>query len=93
MLFYVFLSKGKNLLMFNVQLCLTFERVSVMLKFWSLPLCRRVRLIVRLWITACIDILKHIALFIEQKLVIMLSAVTRLVMWGASGKQYFNNAI
>ncbi len=25
--------KGKHLLMFNVQLCLIFERVSVMLKF------------------------------------------------------------
>ncbi len=33
MLFYVFLSEGKHLLMFNVQLCLTFERVSVTLKF------------------------------------------------------------
>ncbi len=33
MLFYVFLSEGKHLLMFNVQLCLTFERVSVKLKF------------------------------------------------------------
>ncbi len=33
MLFYVFLSEGKHLLMFNVQLCLTFERVSVILKF------------------------------------------------------------
>jgi len=41
-LFYVFLSKAKQLLMFNVQLCLTFERVSIILKFWSLPLCRRV---------------------------------------------------
>ncbi len=37
MLFYVFFSEGKiNLLMFNIQLCLTFERVSVTLKF---PLC------------------------------------------------------
>ncbi len=26
----VLLSKGKHVLMFNVQLCLTFERVSVM---------------------------------------------------------------
>ncbi len=43
MLFYVFLSEGKHLLMFNVQLCLTFERVSVTLK---LPLCRRVELMV-----------------------------------------------
>ncbi len=33
MLFYVFLSEGKHLLMLNVQLCLTFERVSVTLKF------------------------------------------------------------
>ncbi len=33
MLFYVFLSEGKHLLMFNVQLCLTFGRVSVTLKF------------------------------------------------------------
>ncbi len=33
MQFYVFLSEGKDLLMFNVQLCLTFERVSVKLKF------------------------------------------------------------
>ncbi len=32
MLFYVFLSEGKHL-MFNVQLCMTYERVSVMLKF------------------------------------------------------------
>jgi len=32
-LFYVFLSKCKHLLIFNVQLCLTFERVSIMLKF------------------------------------------------------------
>ncbi len=39
MLFYVFLS----LLIFNVQLCLTFERVSDTLKF---PLCRRVELMV-----------------------------------------------
>jgi len=31
-LFYVSLSKGKHLLMFNVQLCLTFERV-ITLKF------------------------------------------------------------
>ncbi len=29
----MFLSEGKHLLMFNVQLCLTFERVSVTLKF------------------------------------------------------------
>ncbi len=29
MLFYVFLSEGKHLLMFNVQLCLIFESVSV----------------------------------------------------------------
>ncbi len=43
MLFYVFLSEGKHLLMFNVQLCLTFERVSVTLKF---SLCRRVELMV-----------------------------------------------
>ncbi len=33
MLFYVFLSEGKHLLMFNVQLCLIFERVPVTLKF------------------------------------------------------------
>ncbi len=33
MLLYVFLSEGKHLLMFNVLLCLTFERVSVTLKF------------------------------------------------------------
>ncbi len=39
MLFYMFLSEGKHLLMFNVQLCLTFERVSV-------TLCRRVVLMV-----------------------------------------------
>ncbi len=32
MLLYVFLSEGKHLLMFNVQLCLIFERVPVMLK-------------------------------------------------------------
>ncbi len=32
----MFLSEGNHLLMFNVQLCLTFERVSVTLKF---PLC------------------------------------------------------
>ncbi len=43
MLFYVFLSEGKHLLMFNIQLCLTFKRVSVTLKF---PLCRRVEFIV-----------------------------------------------
>ncbi len=41
MLFYVFLSEGKHLLMFNVQLCLTFESVSVMLNILSLPLKRR----------------------------------------------------
>ncbi len=29
MLFYVFLSEGKHLLMFNVQLCLIFERVRL----------------------------------------------------------------
>ncbi len=39
MLFYVFLSEGKHLLMFNVQICLTFERVSV-------TLCRRVEIMV-----------------------------------------------
>ncbi len=33
MLLCVFLSEGKHLLMFNVQLCLIFERVSVTLKF------------------------------------------------------------
>ncbi len=33
MLFYVFLSEGKHLLVFNVQLCLIFERVPVTLKF------------------------------------------------------------
>ncbi len=33
MLLFVFLNDGKHLLMFNVQLCLIFERVSVMLKF------------------------------------------------------------
>jgi len=32
-LFYVFLSKEKHLLMFNVQLCLTLERVYIMLRF------------------------------------------------------------
>ncbi len=37
MLFYVFLSEGKHLLMINIQL--TFERVSV-------TLCRRVELMV-----------------------------------------------
>ncbi len=40
--FCVFLSEVKHLLMFNVQLCLTSERVSVTLKF---SLCRRVELI------------------------------------------------
>ncbi len=44
MLFYVFLSEGKHLLMFNVQLCLTFERVSVTLKF---PLCSAIVIIVQ----------------------------------------------
>ncbi len=44
MLFYVFLSEGKHLLMFNVQLCLTFERVSVSLKF---PLCSAIFTIVQ----------------------------------------------
>ncbi len=44
MLFCVFLSEGKHLLMFNVQLCLTFERVSVMLKF---PLCSAIVTIVQ----------------------------------------------
>ncbi len=39
MLFYVFLGEWKHLLMFNAQLCLTFERVAVTLKF---TLCRRV---------------------------------------------------
>ncbi len=29
MIFYVFLSEGKHLLMFNVQLFLTFERVTL----------------------------------------------------------------
>ncbi len=33
MLLCVFLSEGKHLLMFNVQLCFIFERVSVTLKF------------------------------------------------------------
>ncbi len=45
MLFYVFLSEGNHLLMFNVQLCLIFERVSVTLKF---PLC-----------SACITIVQN----------------------------------
>ncbi len=48
MLFYVFLTEGKHLLMFNVQLCLIFERVSVSIAqsnsyHWvvhSLRLCR-----------------------------------------------------
>ncbi len=44
MLLYVFLSEGKHLLMFNVQLCLTFERVSVTLKF---PLCSAIVTIVQ----------------------------------------------
>ncbi len=44
MLFYVFLNEGKHLLMFNVQLCLIFERVSVMLKF---PLCSAIVTIVQ----------------------------------------------
>ncbi len=44
MLFYVFLSEGKHLLMFNVQLWLTFERVSVSLKF---PLCSAIFTIVQ----------------------------------------------
>ncbi len=39
MLFYEFLSEGKHLLMFNVQLYLSFERVSV-------TLCGRVELMV-----------------------------------------------
>ncbi len=51
----MFLSEGKHLLMFNVQLCLTFERVSVMLKFLSLPLCRRELL----WITACTNTMRN----------------------------------
>ncbi len=29
--YFVFLSEGNHLLIFNVQLCLTFERVSVIL--------------------------------------------------------------
>ncbi len=33
MLFYVFLSERKHLLIFNVQLYLLFERVPVILKF------------------------------------------------------------
>jgi len=44
MLFYVFLREGKHLLMFNVQLCLTFESVSVTLKF---PLCSAIVIIVQ----------------------------------------------
>ncbi len=40
------LSKGKHLLVFNVQLCLIFERVSVMLKFLLLSLFTRVELMV-----------------------------------------------
>ncbi len=49
MLFCVFLSEGKHLLMFNAQLCLTFERVSVTLKFplcSAIVMCRRVELMV-----------------------------------------------
>ncbi len=46
MLHEVLLSKGKHALMFNVWLCLTFERVSVMLKFLSLLLCRGEELMV-----------------------------------------------
>ncbi len=44
MLFYVFLSEGKHLLMFNIQLCLTFKRVSVTLMF---PLCSAIVTIVQ----------------------------------------------
>ncbi len=39
----MFLREGKHLLIFNIQLCLTFERVSVTLKF---PSCGRVALMV-----------------------------------------------
>ncbi len=31
--YFMFLSEGKHLLMFNVQICLTFKRVSVTFKF------------------------------------------------------------
>ncbi len=57
----VLLSKGKHVLMFNVQLCLTFERVSVMLKLLSLLLCRRVELMVMDNFT-----MRHDALFNEE---------------------------
>lgn len=37
--YLLFLSEGKDQVICNVQLCLTFNRISVMLTFLWLPLC------------------------------------------------------
>ncbi len=66
MMFYVFLSEVKQLLIFIVQLYLTFENCSVMFKFLALLLHRRVELLVRLWITADVNTVVCVALINES---------------------------
>ncbi len=62
MLCHVFLSEGKQLLIFIVQLYLTFENCSFMFKCLALLLHRRVELLVRLWITADVNTVVRVAL-------------------------------
>ncbi len=59
--FLCILSKEKHLLIIHFQLCLTFERVSVMLKFLYSYHC-----VIRSWIMVmdkCIYTMRHGALF------------------------------
>ncbi len=66
MLCYVFLSEGKHLLIFIVQLYLIFENVSVMFKMLALLLHRRVEIMVRLWITAYVNTVVRVVLINES---------------------------
>ncbi len=66
MLCYVFLSEGKHLLIFIVQLYLIFENVSVMFKLLALLLHRRVEIMVRLWITAYVNTVVRVVLINES---------------------------
>ncbi len=68
MLCYVFLSEGKHLLIFIVQLYLIFENVSVMFKLLTLLLHRRVEIMVRLWITAYVNTVVRVVLINESYL-------------------------
>ncbi len=68
MLCYVFLSEGKHLLIFIVQLYLIFENVSVMFKLLALLLHRRVEIMVSLWITAYVNTVVRVVLINESYL-------------------------